>query len=109
MKKAIALLALTALILGCTNKTEEILTMDCERILDKDTRLECRYNQTIFKADAAGCKKIGDLNMSITCINKIAIMAENEYPCYEHTRTSEKQKCEDMVAKYLKAKRENKT
>ncbi|MBU0762181.1 MAG: hypothetical protein KKD39_04090 [Candidatus Altiarchaeota archaeon] len=83
------------LILGC-NKPEQYV--DCERILDKNERYECRYNLTIGKLEAAKCKEIGNTNLSRKCVNEIAVKLKNEYPCYQHARASDKDECEKLVA-----------
>jgi hypothetical protein len=81
--------------IGCSQPKQYV---DCERILDRDERIDCRYNLTVSNLDSSKCKEIGNVNLSRTCINEIALALGAEHPCYEHSRASDRDRCLDAVA-----------
>ena len=80
--------------MGCTETEEEI---DCNRIIERDQKIECMYNESISNYNAVSCKDIPDRKTETKCINEIAVIMTDEYPCYQHTRLSDREHCERLV------------
>ena len=95
--RLILLLSLAAVIIsGCVKLTAT--AVDCDKLLDLGDRNECIFNKSINKLDTVSCTNIMNDTMKGDCINQIAIIMLDNYPCRQHDRMSRRDECERKVS-----------
>ncbi|MFH1055179.1 MAG: hypothetical protein V1744_03670 [Candidatus Altiarchaeota archaeon] len=101
----ILLLALAAVIIpGCvTTSTPEVR---CEALTTVNEMNLCMYNRSVKRLDYASCADILNETIKANCINDIAVSVRNSYPCKEHNRMINRDKCERLVSAAKRADKE---
>ncbi len=105
MRLAVALMLLVLLVSGCEHY-ERAEDVNCDLIEDKDVADECMYNKSTAASNAALCRDIFDEDLRKKCINDVAISLLDFWPCRQHDRRPDRDRCELLVGDARKAARD---